>query len=228
MARSCSECDRPLMARGYCMMHYKRYRKSGVLKKIDPEVAAEERIWSRVDKQGPAPDSWPELGSCWLWTGTINVDGYGKVSFRLPCRLAHRVVYERLVGPIQDGLQLDHLCRVRNCVNPNHLEPVTSRVNSLRGEGLAAQNVIKTHCPAGHLYDAANLSPYTRGGKARYCRTCNSERSRRNLRKERSGLRPVGACPKCKEAPRTPGRSYCRTCSAAVDARSWLKRKERR
>lgn len=224
--KRCVEPSCPSLAdsRGYCLKHYKRHRKTGALKKIDPVAATESRIWSRVDKQGPVPDSRPELGPCWLWVGTVNAGGYGQVSFTSQCRLAHRVVYERTVGPIPDGLQLDHLCRVRRCVNPDHLEPVTNRENGIRGEGLPGQNVRKTHCPAGHPYDAENLSLYDRGGNARYCKTCGTERSKRYQQEERCGQRPVGTCPKCKVALRRPGRSYCGACCVLADAQASAKR----
>jgi hypothetical protein len=99
------------------------------------------------------------FGACWPWVGTISPYGYGQT--RLGSRRdgtqrklgAHRAVYEFAVGPIPDGLQLDHLCRVRHCVNPLHLEPVEKRVNGERGESFAAVNARKTHCPRGHPYD---------------------------------------------------------------------------
>lgn len=112
---------------------------------------------------------------CWLWTAHKVHDGYGK--FWLDGRhvLAHRVSYEWLVGPIPDGLQIDHLCRVRHCVNPAHLEPVTQRENLLRGETILAANAAKTHCPSGHAYDDENTCV---SGGWRYCRACNRERMR--------------------------------------------------
>lgn len=88
----------------------------------------------KVDKDGPVPDYRPDLGPCWLWTGATNSDGYGHlwVDGRWPP--AHRVAYEQLIGAIPDLLVLDHLCRVTQCVNPSHLEPVTNQVNILRGK----------------------------------------------------------------------------------------------
>lgn len=85
-----------------------------------------EAMWARVM---PVPES-----GCWIWTGELNRNGYGRV-WRLGRRvMAHRAMYELLVGPIPEGLVLDHLCRVRCCVNPKHLEPVTVRENTIRGE----------------------------------------------------------------------------------------------
>ena len=113
---------------------------------------------------------------CHLWQAYINRGGYGQ--FRVGTRtvLAHRFAYELSVGLIPEGLQIDHLCRVRDCVNPAHLEPVTNRENALRGIGPTALNAVKTSCSAGHLYDEANT--YTTTGGWRQCRTCNAARER--------------------------------------------------
>jgi hypothetical protein len=90
---------------------------------------------------------------------------------------AHRYAWQLLIGPIPDGLQLDHLCRTRSCVNVFHLEPVDGRTNTLRGLTLAAANLAKTHCPQGHEYDAANTYRPP-GSTSRECRACKAERGR--------------------------------------------------
>ena len=124
-------------------------------------------------------------GECWLWTGAINANtGYGAFSVKLPNnkwnqRGAHRIAYAHWVGPIPVGLWLDHLCRVRRCVNPKHLEPVTPRENILRGEGSSADRARQTHCLRGHEFTPENT--YRPQG-TRQCRECKRERDR-NYRK---------------------------------------------
>ena len=109
------------------------------------------------------------ITGCWIWTASTTA-GYGRIDVNRKFLYAHRVAYERFVGPIPAGLQLDHLCRVRRCVNPSHLEPVTSRENTLRGNGVAARASAATHCPHGHPYDEANTYRDPRGWLR--CRTC--------------------------------------------------------
>ena len=121
------------------------------------------RFWEKVEKAGDA--------DCWTWTGAKKNLGYGNVRYLGRVLAAHRVAYELLIGPIPDGLVLDHLCRNPRCVNPAHLEPVTQQANTLRGEGRAAQQAKRTHCPAGHPYSPENT--YRLAGR-RYCRACRS------------------------------------------------------
>lgn len=106
---------------------------------------------------------------CWEWTGCKTNGRYGRVAVAdRKQALAHRYVYELSVGKIPEGLTLDHLCNNPPCVNPEHLEPVTLRVNLLRGR--TGLNLLKTHCPQGHPYDEENT--YLLRGKWRRCRTC--------------------------------------------------------
>lgn len=128
----------------------------------------EDRFWARVNK----------TDTCWLWTGARLPSGYGEIWDGQRMGRAHRYAYELLVGPIPSGLQIDHLCRVRHCVNPDHLEPVTQQENIRRGEaGLTSgqQQSAKTSCPAGHPYDAENTYRYKR---QRHCRACRRVRDR--------------------------------------------------
>lgn len=114
---------------------------------------------------------------CWLWTGRINHYGYGEVVRKgRYVGAAHRVVYEFLVAEIPSGLTLDHLCRVRNCVNPWHVEPVPPGLNTLRGTSFSAINARKTHCPQGHPYSGTDINGYRR---CRVCMRAAEKRSRR-------------------------------------------------
>ncbi len=113
---------------------------------------------------------------CWDWTGGRTWNDYGRFSYKTKSHRAHRAMYEILVGPIPEGMTLDHLCRNRGCVNPEHLEPVTLGENVLRGVGLTAQNARKTHCVNGHLFDEANTY-WGRLGRA--CRACQHEATRK-------------------------------------------------
>ena len=114
-------------------------------------------------------------GACWIWTAKKNDEGYGHVRYEGRTRLTHRVTYELLVGPVPDGLVLDHLCNTPPCVNPAHLEPVTQAENVRR-----AAPAQKTACANGHPYTPENtyLRP-EKGGGRRDCRTCIRERVRR-------------------------------------------------
>lgn len=132
-----------------------------------------ERFWSKV--------SGGDVSECWLWTAQKNSYGYGRFSVAGRHRLAHRLSYEMLIGEVPPGLDLDHLCRVRDCVNPWHLEPVTRTVNILRGAApaiVSARHAAVTHCPKGHPYDEENT--YRPPGKKahRMCRICGRERQR--------------------------------------------------
>lgn len=112
---------------------------------------------------------------CWIWIGAKFSNGYGHLRRNNKDLLAHKVSFEHTHGPVPSGLVLDHLCRQRACVNPDHMEPVTQRQNILRGRGASASNAIKTHCPHGHEYTPENT--YNRYGQ-RYCRACMKARAK--------------------------------------------------
>ncbi|MEL3944487.1 HNH endonuclease signature motif containing protein [Streptomyces sp. LNU-CPARS28] len=129
-------------------------------------------------------------GGCWEWTGHIKPNGYGQVRVGGRKFNAHRFSYEALRAPIPEGLVIDHLCRNRRCVNPDHLEPVTHRTNILRGTGPAACNARRTHCVRGHRFDTANT--YVAPSGARQCRACRTVRQHAQL--ERQGVTRAPAC----------------------------------
>ncbi|WP_082495325.1 HNH endonuclease signature motif containing protein [Aeromicrobium sp. Leaf291] len=126
------------------------------------------RFWQKVRK----------TQTCWLWTAQVSNQGYGSFYVRLPkgwrIRRAHRVAWWLLRGPVPGELVLDHICRVRRCVNPDHLEVVTPSTNTLRGIGPTAINARKTHCKRGHEFTPENIIPQN-GGRYRACRQCARE-----------------------------------------------------
>lgn len=174
--RKCSVegCVKPLkhVRLRLCAAHLARLRRYGH-PTASPRGTAEQRLWRRVNKDGPIPGYAPHLGPCWLWTGYLHspeAGGYGRLTVDGREVLAHRYAYELLVGPIPGGLPLDHLCRVTLCVNPAHLEPVTHAVNIHRGFSIQAFNARKTHCIRGHEFTPENTLIRPEGG--RRCRIC--------------------------------------------------------
>lgn len=135
-----------------------------------------DRLWSRV----AVPD---DPDACWEFQGAVSNVGYGVIGCSdNTVTYTHRLAYELLVGPIPEGLHIDHLCRNRRCCNVIHLEPVSQRENNLRGESPAAHNARKTHCLRGHEFTSANT--YRPPGRTdRQCRACIRIRQRRNVEK---------------------------------------------
>lgn len=162
-------CTRPHFARGFCKMHYQRLKKKGTIAIPPKSMPRHERVWLYVDKSN----------SCWEWTGS-RVNGYG----RYKNDPAHRYVYELLIGPIPAGLQLDHLCRNRACVNPDHLEPVTQRENMRRADVALGIRSAVTHCKHGHEFTPENTIQRSDGG--RRCAICRREASRIYSRMKRT------------------------------------------
>lgn len=145
------------------------------------------KFWARVGAGGDG---------CWPWQGVITVYGYGVLLVGSKVRgtrrrlMAHRVSYELLVGPIPDGLQIDHLCRNRACVRPDHLEPVTNRENQLRGQGPVGEQMRRDHCINGHPFNHVYVSDGR--FRQRRCTVCDNE-SRRRRRAIARGLDPARA-----------------------------------
>lgn len=123
---------------------------------------------------------------CWIWGDSTKPDGYGRFHYKASGRrsvLAHRYAFEKLSGPIPEGLELDHLCRNKACVNPDHLEPVTHAVNVNRGSAAT-----KLYCVNGHPLFGPNMRLDLKRGK-RHCKTCNRIWWRKAGRKYRAKLK---------------------------------------
>lgn len=171
----------------------------------------EVRFWAKVNK----------TDFCWLWSASKFKTGYGQFGAG---KYAHRIAYEMIVGPIPEGMVIDHLCRVRHCVNPDHLEPVSNKTNLLRGVGFSGVNSRKTHCSKGHPFDEQNTYYSAKGYRA--CRTCHriSVRDAKRLEAlERPPRQPITHCKRGHEFTldntriRKNGTRLCRTCNAIYE-----------
>lgn len=141
----------------------------------------------------PRPEAWfgrfmtnvAQEGDCWIWQARTH-KGYGVYGGRV----AHREAYKRLVGPVPEGLELDHLCRRPACVNPAHLEPVT------RDENVRRRVAVRTHCKNGHEYTASNTrTSIQRGWKVRTCRACDAIRTAQYKARRRQRAVTIEATP---------------------------------
>jgi hypothetical protein len=167
VACSIVDCEKRARNRGWCSAHYERWRRHGDPNHYHWTATLWDRFWPKVDASG----------DCWVWTASANQFGYGHILTEGRTRgMAHRVAYELLIGPIPEGLELDHLCRNPPCVNPDHLEPVTHAENMARAPWTAVQaRRAQTHCKRGHEFTEDNI--YRRpGGVGRSCRTCRASR----------------------------------------------------
>lgn len=153
---SVPKCERPSRRYGYCEMHSQRLMKRG-----DPLDSGKHMIRRRIQKNMSVTAS-----GCWQWTSQKTTDGYARIDMfvngKKVSKLAHRISYREFKGEIPSGLVLDHLCRNRSCVNPDHLEPVTFAVNSQRA-------LCKTHCKRGHPLSGQNLYVHKTGSRCLKC-----------------------------------------------------------
>lgn len=168
-------------------------------------VAVKGRSWKRLEGQTVEEKLLLNSridGQCWRWTRSHNPKGYGKLRVDRKVRHVHRFAYEIWVGPIPTWLEIDHRCRVRDCINPSHLEAVTHAENLRRGDTIPAINSRKTHCLRGHEFTPANIMWQTQNGrKGRHCRRCaNDLRNARRAAKRARAL--FNAFPKTD--PKTP------------------------
>lgn len=154
-------------------MHYERWRRHGDTRRPAPSARLSDPM-QYVDKSGP--------GECWMWTGALDKGGYG----RRGRTSAHRWSYEHHVGPIPDGLEIDHLCRVRACVNPLHLEPVTKQENIARAVPFRTPRRKREACANGHAYDATTTYVRPSGKRQRSCKKCAAAYMREYMRKRRA------------------------------------------
>lgn len=173
-------CPKPRSRRNWCSMHDARERLTGTTD-AKPKPTLSERFWSRVDKNGPSPEYRPDLGPCWLWTGAVSAGRNGQKGYGVftdeKCRRsgAHACSYIISGRVIPKGYEVDHLCMVKLCVNPSHLEAVTQAENRRRADVAYGIRAAQTHCKHRHEYTPENTL-WVDGGKHRACRTCTKAR----------------------------------------------------
>lgn len=155
------DCEKAAIARGWCQMHYCRWKTHGNPETIGKQwkLTPKERLYQYIEK----------TDTCWLWTGNTDSLGYGRLFMPSGTVLAHRLSYQFHKGEVPQDLELDHLCRVRHCVNPDHLEPVSHQENVLRAK--------PSTCPRGHDYDRRVKNPD--GSSKRVCSICRRASQRR-------------------------------------------------
>lgn len=176
-------CEKPSRSRGWCTKHYQRWQNTGDPQGSKPRTpmprkSEAERFWPKVAVAGP--------DECWEWTGCRLPRGYGQFNAEVDGEwrkvYAHRWSYEHHVGPIPEGMTIDHQCGNPPCVNPRHLKVATQVDNTMRGSSPAAQNARKTHCVNGHEFAPENTYVWTNGHRT--CKACNRERKRKSSKKE--------------------------------------------
>lgn len=130
------------------------------------------------------------FSGCWVWEGAADKQGYGRINIDRKAKLTHRVAYELAKGPIPDGLEIDHLCRVPACMNPDHLEPVTRKVNTDRGmcaEVHRARKAAIKVCKNGHPYTDQNTYIDKRGRRS--CKECKANACKQYQERKKNGLK---------------------------------------
>lgn len=140
------------------------------------KTSAAERFWPKIDKRGPVSLIRGVHGNCWTWVASLDKRGYGQFFDGNTMVKAYKWAYVDRFGPVAPGLDLDHRCRVRACCNPAHLEPVSHRVNVLRGMSPGAISYRTNRCFRGHEFTPANTG--VRRDGSRICRKCDAARSR--------------------------------------------------
>ena len=135
-------------------------------------MSASDTVLTRLVKKMILGPERATLGRCWLWTGRLTSDGYSRFRNCRAMVYVHRWVYETTRGLIPEGMECDHLCRVRNCINPDHIEIVTKKTNILRGVGAPALNARRTHCLRGHALEGKNVYEQPSQPGTRRCLTC--------------------------------------------------------
>lgn len=170
-------CSKPVRSRGYCNPHYKRLTKYGDPLGRPPRKTSTERFISKIDELDTG---------CWEWRGSVMNTGYGQFTIRKKPYLAHRYSHELHRGPIPPGMVIDHLCRNRLCVNPDHLEVVTNEENLYRGKGFRILNGMDGSCMHGHKFTEENTYYNPNNPSDRRCRECARIRDRKRSRKKTS------------------------------------------
>jgi hypothetical protein len=189
-----------------------------------------ERFWAKTcieDRGYETP--------CLVWTAYTLYNGYGRFGVSSKIHYAHRVAYGAAFGEIPAGLVLDHLCRVRACVNATHLEPVTNRENILRGETIMAANVAKTHCPQGHEYNSENTLVNPPNGRRRCASCVRDHGERHNAQRRQARIQnPTPKATHCHKGHpyegdnlriNKAGARVCQECARETDRRHKAKRK---
>lgn len=190
-------CGKPAVKREWCNTHYEQRRRSGELPDVRVVLEWPENLLQRME---------PQPNGCVHYTGSILTQGYGQISVHGKMMRAHRSAYEHFVGPIPDGMTIDHECHNRDetcaggptclhrrCVNPDHLAPKPSGENILASRNTrASRNAAKTHCVHGHEFTEENTRIRPSGGRS--CRTCDLVNGRRHdaarrVSQSRRGLR---------------------------------------